>query len=749
MKALLALFICLILSLSGYARQKKDVRETLMETLEKHPTQDTIRLKTYLNLSREYQGKEVDSNLKYSLLAHDLAERLKFIKFRIIAKDNLGQAYYASGRLIDALSIFKEEEKLTTDLSEKSQAIRNQGNIYIELGRPKDALARYDQSLALAYESKHLLSISLSLANIAYVHRQQGNYEEAVKRLIESIKIAEQLKNTQVLAGIHIQLAMIQFSRNVYADALQYASTALKNYEQINRIDGIATAYTIIGGAHSGFADYEKAKHYFQKAYEMNKRLGDMRQIGGSAQSLAETELRLNQFDKALNYANEAIQILSQLKHINNLIISYTTRGKIYIAIQDLPKANEDLQKALRLSQEGKYKALEKKALDALALLRAAEGNHALAFDLMVQGVKLHDSVLNETNSKQINELKTRYETEKKQQEISLLNEKTKLQALNIHAQQLELDKQDLLLDNQQLELNNTNLLLSQKENAIQQKNIETETQKKNIQVLKQETEIQQLRIQQRNTLLVIISLLLIGGIGLVYLIQSRKKVRTEMRYQEELHKQQEETIKAVLSAEENERTRIAGDLHDGVGQLLSAALMNMNSVLSLQDQALAEIRPRLETILEIMNESYDEMRVVSHQMMPNALIKAGLTTAVKDFINKIDQQRLKISLETVGIHNRMDHQIETVLYRVIQETVNNVIKHAGATWLNIQFLKDEDGVSITIEDNGKGFDFQTVNKEEGIGIRNMTSRIAFLKGTIEFDTAPGRGTLVAIHIPS
>ncbi len=175
---------------------------------------------------------------------------------------------------------------------------------------------------------------------------------------------------------------------------------------------------------------------------------------------------------------------------------------------------------------------------------------------------------------------------------------------------------------------------------------------------------------------------------------------------------------------------------------------MNLNGLVNNYRYNDEHEREKTQNVLSLINESYDEMRSISHQMMPNALIKAGLTAAVKDFLHKIDKDKLKISLETIGLNARLDHQVETVLYRVIQETVNNVIKHAKATKLNIQFLKDDDGVSITIEDNGKGFDLALLQKSTGIGLKNIISRINFLKGTIDFDTAPGKGTLVAIHIP-
>ncbi|RZL15237.1 MAG: sensor histidine kinase, partial [Pedobacter sp.] len=149
-----------------------------------------------------------------------------------------------------------------------------------------------------------------------------------------------------------------------------------------------------------------------------------------------------------------------------------------------------------------------------------------------------------------------------------------------------------------------------------------------------------------------------------------------------------------------------------------------------------------------IVCDSYDEMRAISHQMMPNALIKSGLASAVKEFLNKINKDIIKINLETIGLKDRLDEKTETVLYRVIQETVNNVIKHSGANRMDIIIINDDEGVTATVEDNGKGFDKSKVELKSGIGINNIYSRVEFLKGTVDIDTAPGKGTLVAIYIP-
>ena len=133
---------------------------------------------------------------------------------------------------------------------------------------------------------------------------------------------------------------------------------------------------------------------------------------------------------------------------------------------------------------------------------------------------------------------------------------------------------------------------------------------------------------------------------------------------------------------------------------------------------------------------------------MPNALLKSGLSSAIKTFVDKIDHKKLKVNLHSEGLDNRLPDTVEIVLYRVIQETVNNVIKHAKANQLDIAIIKDVDGLSCTIEDNGIGFDSSNKNNFNGIGLKNIQTRVEFLKGTVEWNSAVGKGTLVAIHIP-
>ena len=266
----------------------------------------------------------------------------------------------------------------------------------------------------------------------------------------------------------------------------------------------------------------------------------------------------------------------------------------------------------------------------------------------------------------------------------------------------------------------------------------------------KQEKELalQKAKINQQQVIILAISICSLLSLGLVFLYFSRKKNALKNEMATAILKEKNNAAMAILAAEEKERKRIASDLHDGIGQMMSAVKMNLSSLAYKLTSLTPQEAALLEKTMALTDESCKEVRTVSHNMMPNALLKSGLSSAIKTFVDKIDHKKLKVNLHSEGLDNRLPDTVEIVLYRVIQETVNNVIKHAKANQLDIAIIKDVDGLSCTIEDNGIGFNFNDKNLTEGIGLKNIQARITYLQGTVEWDAIPNKATLVSIQIP-
>jgi len=209
----------------------------------------------------------------------------------------------------------------------------------------------------------------------------------------------------------------------------------------------------------------------------------------------------------------------------------------------------------------------------------------------------------------------------------------------------------------------------------------------------------------------------------------------------------------AVLEAEETERRRIGADLHDGVGQLLTAARQQLSVLAQELDQAPSPARAQLlDAAQGALDESFAEVRGISHNLVPNALLRQGLGAAVREFLRAMSAGGgLRAEVEVVGLDARLPPALESTLFRVIQELSQNVVKHARASQISLQIVRDDDELRVLVEDNGVGFDPVAARGAAGpggIGLANVETRLAYLGGRAYFDAAPGRGTVVTLTVP-
>ncbi len=271
-------------------------------------------------------------------------------------------------------------------------------------------------------------------------------------------------------------------------------------------------------------------------------------------------------------------------------------------------------------------------------------------------------------------------------------------------------------------------------------------TQKREVIMLAQQKIIKQKN--QLNYLLAsgVLSLMVI--ITLLY-FNYRGKQRLQLQKITELETQQQLTAtEAVLKGEEQERTRLAKDLHDGLGGMLSGIKYSFNTMkgnlILTPDNAQS-----FERSMDMLDSSIKEMRRVAHNMMPEALVKFGLDTALKDFCNEIQQSgALYISYQSIGLENMVINQtVEITIYRIVQELVNNIMKHAAAKNAIVQVTKTNGQLAVTVEDDGHGFDTTVLNHVKGIGWSSIQNRVEFLKGKLDVDSQTDKGTSVHIEI--
>jgi signal transduction histidine kinase len=219
------------------------------------------------------------------------------------------------------------------------------------------------------------------------------------------------------------------------------------------------------------------------------------------------------------------------------------------------------------------------------------------------------------------------------------------------------------------------------------------------------------------------------------------------MLYQKELNKQQNKLMNTVIAVQDKERKRIAEDLHDSLGSILSAAKLKLSTVAETKNDNGQQAN--YEETMNLLDEAVNEMRSISHNLLPASLLRLGLVAGLQNLFDKIfSRSGLQISFITHGFKKRIDENVEVSIYRIVLEAINNIVKHAQAKNVAVQLLQYETYINVLIEDDGVGFDKSVVSKEQGIGLNNIFSRVDYMKGSVDIDTRPKAGTVINIDIP-
>ena len=237
-------------------------------------------------------------------------------------------------------------------------------------------------------------------------------------------------------------------------------------------------------------------------------------------------------------------------------------------------------------------------------------------------------------------------------------------------------------------------------------------------------------------------------GLGHKNRMDEIEKVEAKEALKHAEERQHIKHLRALSEVQEQERSRFAKDLHDGLGGMLWGVKLSLSNMRGNMILAADQV-PLFERSLDMLDTSISELRRVAHNLMPEALVKFGLSVALKDFCDFINSSKaINVVFQTVGNEKRLNISTEVVLYRIINELSNNALRHASASELLIQLNYDDQSLTITVEDNGIGFDKEILNTTTGAGWPNIKSRIEYLKGLLDVETGTGNGTSVNITIP-
>lgn len=544
------------------------------------------------------------------------------------------------------------------------------------------------QSVEIAKEIKDSTYIAKTLVNTGTSYRSMANYDKAVEYYEEGKKIFQRFGNEDTEALLNDILQLLYSDMHQYEKGVAHGEKAVAALRKMNNPLMLGGALNNLGNNYTSLGKIDKANALFKEMLEISKQTGDKYLEHSAYLNLGNNLIQEGNYDGIKIYMEKALVLAKELNAMESQVIALKGLSFYYIHKKNYPLAKKYAEEALPITYAHDFKVQRGKLFTQLSNLAYAAQNPVEGERYAIMSNAIGDSILGETLQKNAQELEKKYETAAKEAEIK----------------KLETDKQ-----------------------------------------------LQQLAIQQKNVLNYILAgsaLTLLVVSLLVYRIHQHRQKLQQQRIAELEKEKQLTATEGVLKGEEQERTRLAKDLHDGLGGMLSGikysfANMKGNLVMTA-DNALA-----FERSMDMLDSSIKEMRRVAHNLMPEALVKFGLDTAVKDFCNDINQSgALKVNYQSIGLENVEIQQTTAIaIYRIVQELLNNTIKHAAATNAIVQLTKSDNNISITVEDDGKGFDTSILQAAKGIGWDNIQHRVNFLKGKLDIHSKPGKGTSVLVEL--
>jgi signal transduction histidine kinase len=255
-------------------------------------------------------------------------------------------------------------------------------------------------------------------------------------------------------------------------------------------------------------------------------------------------------------------------------------------------------------------------------------------------------------------------------------------------------------------------------------------------------------RTRQRNTYLYSGSSLVLILIFLFSYYSQRNRKNRVIIEQRILQLEEEKKLLAarfLVEGQEKERKRIAKELHDGLGVLLSSAKMHFTTI----QVKIPENKSLIDKATQLLEQASGDVRRISQNMMPGLLTKFGLFEAVEDLFEQVDaMEKIQARVNIEGEERRLNENTEIMLYRIIQEMVNNTLKHAEAKTINLEIHISPEKLDIRYTDDGKGFDLkEKLSSQTTLGMTNIKSRVKFLGGELDASSEPGKGVRYSFTI--
>lgn len=670
--------------------QANNYSDSLLIQLSKSK-EDTNKVNILIQLSKAYSQTAYEKAIGYSKASLVISEKLGFNKGKLVASEKLGSIYRNIG-LFDSASYFVGQAiELAESTDDKIQLAKNY-NIYGSLlrrqGYYSSAMEYHQKALMLSKVINDTLGIANAYIYIAMINEFQLNYDTAINNYYKSMRMYEELGNKRNIGIALLNIGDLYTRLSEYKKANDNFNRGLiifKNEEDLKHIGlsniKIGIVYEETGKYDSALVHYRICKIYYDS---INNNSG----LGHLKINMGNLYLDWGKYDSANYYFDKAMAIFKQMDFKRGYLNALIGKAVVYTEKGQTNNALEVYDQCIGIASQVDPIILNDVYRNIFEIYKAS-GNYKEAFEYQTKYLQITDSVFKLEKARVMADVELKYEKEKDQARILVLENE------NL-AKDLSLGK----------------------------------------------------RTNQRN-------IYLFSGFGLITLIlflfiYYRQKVRKDRIIADQRIKQLEEekkllAAKFLVEGQEQERKRIAKDLHDGLGVLLSTTKIQFTSI---KDKS-PENKEIIEKATKLLEQATGDVRKISHNMMPGLLTRFGLFEAAEGLMEQLDEtEGLKATCEISGDTKRLPENTEIMLYRIIQEMVNNTLKHAKASTILLKIDILPESLKINYTDDGVGFDLEEKLKLKSIGLNSIQSRINFLGGNITMESKPGKGLNYSIHVP-
>lgn len=612
-------------------------------------------------------------------------------------------------------------------------------------------------SLKITLQTKKDTSLIKTLDEISWQFKAI-NIDSALNYAKKSIILAERLEYDKLTALVYNTLATVYEAKSELDSALYFHKKSLTIKINTNDSIGIANTYNNLGIIYDEKGKYlTSLKNYFKALNIYENQNAPYDRVSLVYVNIGIVYKKQKEFNKALSYYHKAIEIYKKNKYKVGEIITISNISSIYLELKDYDTAIKYSKEAAKgfkdlgysryitymdhniaIAKTGQSKFYEAIAIYKKIIPKFKEENNW--FELADAKIGLSNTYFKINNFKKANKelqetLRISRKNEFKEKELRVFSLLSKVSfKMNKYKEAYNyLSEYDKKKDS---------VFEKEKTKSILELETKYQSEKKEKELLKARTEKAETELaltKSKGWIFILMASLLIT-VFLFFGISQRIKRKN----QEAIVKEKERGFKAIIDAQEEERSKIARELHDGVVQQIGSVILKSRSILKKMNLLQFE---ESQELLKILENSNQDLRNISHQMMPRALKELGVISALNDLLSgSLSYLDINYSLEHFNIKERLPEKIEVTIYRIVQELINNIIKHSKATEVSVQLFNANNTVILIVEDNGVGFAKE--KNKKGIGLLNISSRLDIVNGNVNFEPSPKSGTLVTIKIP-